>query len=421
MKRVSKVTKRDRNSIQILFVVFFCILLCTVALINAKSQRDAQTVLETSIRNQLLATAKAARTLLDADLYAGYAARRDTENDTYRGTLGQLRELQRSMDVTYVYTLKRAGDQAGDPYVFVFDTDTEVDTRFTEYTLSSVHESAFAGVESSGICNVQDSYGSFNSAAVPILRGDEVVGIVCADTYDTLVKDMSERSAFNAILLFGSLTATFLAMGVVLFLMLRKVRSMQEKINHMAYFDKLTDLPNRQFLLEHLSNITRLPNAKPFAMFFIDLDNFKMVNDTEGHGAGDELLQNVAIFFELTCKDSKTFRPAGDSLNVAARLGGDEFVLLRPTASPQQALDYAQELLNSFSRVKVDRNIDTYDVSLSIGIALFPDHSRDYHDLLRCADTAMYMAKRTGKNRCMLFEPGMQVDDTEKAKITSRE
>ena len=132
------------------------------------------------------------------------------------------------------------------------------------------------------------------------------------------------------------------------------------------------------------------------AVFFIDLDNFKNINDTLGHEYGDKLLIHLAEEFEFLIKDKDTM----------CRLGGDEFILLIPYENESDIDNYAKRLLNLFNKpFKIeDRQIYT---TASIGIALYPKDGADTNTILKNADSAMYKAKELGKNRYMRFDPEM--------------
>lgn len=168
----------------------------------------------------------------------------------------------------------------------------------------------------------------------------------------------------------------------------------EEKIRYMAYYDSLTGLPNRMFFINKLNELMNSSDNKKStgAVFFIDLDNFKNINDTMGHNYGDKLLILLAKNFE-------NWINAGDTI---CRLGGDEFILLHPNADETEAMAYAKSILEIFEHpLKVDGK-QIY-VTVSIGIALYPKDGTDTDTLLKNADAAMYDAKNLGKNRFELF------------------
>jgi diguanylate cyclase (GGDEF)-like protein len=169
-----------------------------------------------------------------------------------------------------------------------------------------------------------------------------------------------------------------------------------ESLYRQAHFDPLTTLPNRLLFRDRLAQELASSTAglSRGALLYVDLDHFKRVNDSVGHGAGDQLLSIVAQRLRSSIKDGDT----------VARLGGDEFaVILRNVADPDAARGIAERIIES---VQLPVNIGGRDqyVSASIGITLFPDDGHSIEDLMRNADTAMYRAKDLGRGRAMFFD-----------------
>lgn len=182
----------------------------------------------------------------------------------------------------------------------------------------------------------------------------------------------------------------------------------EEKIRHLAYFDTLTGMPNRQSFLERLDGelLRAKRDNKVVALMFLDLDGFKRVNDTLGHGAGDYLLQAVARRLKDKLRDGDLVsRPALDDSGLHfARLGGDEFTVVLPDLDDRQTIGaVAQRLLIMLSRPFQigDREVT---VTGSIGIAVFPGDGGDAATLLKHPDTAMYHAKNQGRNNWQLYQ-----------------
>ena len=173
----------------------------------------------------------------------------------------------------------------------------------------------------------------------------------------------------------------------------------EERANQLAFFDSLTNLPNRRMLLDRLKH--GLSQAKrfgrTFAVMFLDLDRFKQVNDTLGHEAGDILLQEVATRL-LTCVR------AGDTVS---RPGGDEFVIVLPEiASPEAAALVAEKIIAVVAQ-PLQLADQLLEITISIGIAVHAaDAADDASELMRKADIAMYTAKQAGRNCCRLFKDG---------------
>jgi diguanylate cyclase (GGDEF)-like protein/PAS domain S-box-containing protein len=190
-------------------------------------------------------------------------------------------------------------------------------------------------------------------------------------------------------------------------------KRMEEQLRHEARTDRLTGLPNRAMLMERLqASLTRCQadESQRFALLFIDFDRFKLVNDTLGHDAGDQLLRLIA---DRLCEALR----AGDILgspaegngsgNLVARLGGDEFVvLLHDVHGADDVARVANRLMNVFANPYVVRSKEIHS-SASIGIVLADSACESADSVLRDADMAMYEAKRAGRSTLAFFDPGM--------------
>lgn len=178
-------------------------------------------------------------------------------------------------------------------------------------------------------------------------------------------------------------------------------RQDQERIHWLAHYDALTGLPNRTLLAERSREAieTAQKNRTPLAVIFLDLDHFKHINDSLGHGVGDALLVAIAKRLRALVRENDT----------VCRLGGDEFILLLPGANAQGAERVANKLLEASRK---PYQIDTHELTMapSMGIALFPDDGNDFDTLSQCADVAMYRSKLDGRNTYRFFTPQMQAD-----------
>jgi diguanylate cyclase (GGDEF)-like protein/PAS domain S-box-containing protein len=182
-------------------------------------------------------------------------------------------------------------------------------------------------------------------------------------------------------------------------------RQNEDEIRRLAFYDPLTELPNRRLLLDRVKQalVTAARTGQHGAMMFLDLDHFKLLNDTLGHDIGDELLQQVARRLSACVRE-------GDSV---ARLGGDEFVVLLEALSPQsheaanQAETIANKILYSLGQPYQLRD-HLHTSTPSIGIVVFRDDGESMDDLLKKADVAMYQAKASGRNNARFFDPAMQ-------------
>jgi diguanylate cyclase (GGDEF)-like protein len=167
------------------------------------------------------------------------------------------------------------------------------------------------------------------------------------------------------------------------------------ELSRQALHDELTGLPNRALFWEHLSHRLKMTERRKaiFAVLFLDVDDFKLVNDTLGHAVGDQLLVDVASRLSAVLR-------AGDT---AARVGGDEFVVLfDEVASAKAALGVA-ERLNEALRAPYDIGPDRRVVTASIGVAVSRDGLRTADEVVAAADAAMYEAKRLGGGRCVAY------------------
>ena len=166
----------------------------------------------------------------------------------------------------------------------------------------------------------------------------------------------------------------------------------EQQLAHFAHHDYLTGLPNRILFLNSLENLILLAKRNHYkvATLFLDLDGFKQINDTLGHSAGDQLLQEVA----------KRLREVIRASDVVARVGGDEFTFaLNNIGSDQNAALMANKIIASLA-VPFDLNGRRYQVGGSIGVSIYPDDAEDIEKLIMQADAAMYLAKQSGKNTC---------------------
>ena len=386
-----------------------CILIIgIVVLMMVKSSRDTQLLLEDSIKTQLMSICTSARESINpSELVTWNSEEEAKASPEYQQTHKSLSRLAMQSGADYIYILREFDGR----YYFVMDTDTFDTSIFIEYDIAQVHKNAFAGVPDANIMNVVDEWGSYNTGAVPIYHNGSVVAIVSADITDTYISQSRAAARRNMILLVLVLAVVLSAVMIALDLMLVNLKKMQDALYNLANYDRVTNLPNRNFLFKQLSEMTPESQSNPFALFFIDLDNFKSVNDSAGHDAGDELLRNIADYLnEYSRPDMTAFRPSAGSLNVAARIGGDEFILLLSNLStPEEASRWGEDLLNNFGGIggNIGRYIDSHRIGLSIGIALCPVHTDDYNVLIKYADIAMYHAKRAGKNRCVVYNDSL--------------
>ena len=190
----------------------------------------------------------------------------------------------------------------------------------------------------------------------------------------------------------------------------------EEKIHSLAFFDPLTNLPNRRLLMDRIRQamVTSQRSRQYGAVIFLDLDHFKVLNDTKGHDVGDELLKQAANRLTARVRDEDT----------VARLGGDEFiVLLRDLGQESKEAAAMAESVAEKLRVAISNPYDLggyqYLSSTSIGVTLFLDEEAGLDTLLKQADLALYQAKAAGRNTIRFYDPIMQHELDERAAIES--
>ncbi|KPU43736.1 cyclic di-GMP phosphodiesterase Gmr [Oxobacter pfennigii] len=187
----------------------------------------------------------------------------------------------------------------------------------------------------------------------------------------------------------------------------KKLTESEDKLHHMAYHDILTGLPNRWALDENFGRIFANSVFVSGALFFIDLDNFKFINDSMGHSFGDELIKSTGERLKELLLDKGT----------VYRLGGDEFIVVLENIEKQEDAErFAAQILMGFKKpFKVGEK--ELHVNISIGVSLYPYHGMDSNELLRCADIAMYKAKESGRSRYVVYTQPMNEMVAERALI----
>ncbi len=165
------------------------------------------------------------------------------------------------------------------------------------------------------------------------------------------------------------------------------------KIKELAFTDVLTELPNRNSCLSYLNDrLLNCDEVQSMAVLFLDLDQFKRINDTKGHGTGDIILKKVAYRLKSAIKET----------DFVARLGGDEFLILLENKERKEIEDVAKKIINQFSVPFVVKQ-DEFFVTPSIGISMYPTDGDDQESLIKNADAAMYVAKDLGKNNFQFY------------------
>ena len=209
-----------------------------------------------------------------------------------------------------------------------------------------------------------------------------------------------------------------------------ELKQSQEKVRLLAYYDSLTNLPSRLLFMDRLHHEIEIAkrDKKSVALFFLDLDEFKKINDTFGHSAGDELLVGVAKRLRKSLRESDTLGRPGEVISCIhplppeqfARIGGDEFTLIIPHLSDKEfSTTIVERIINLFKDPFQVAGREMF-ISASIGVALFPDNGKDVETLLKNADTAMYSAKEQGKNTFRYYSPNMNIQALERINLENK-
>jgi diguanylate cyclase (GGDEF)-like protein len=218
----------------------------------------------------------------------------------------------------------------------------------------------------------------------PLIAGGIIIGAVRLET----VKDywMKERLELLESYLSGAASALS---------NLRLLESMKQRAN----MDLLTGLYNRRFLEDYARKLLAMARRRqqPVSVIMLDLDHFKNFNDLYGHELGDRILSEFA----------KTIASAMRETNLAARFGGEEFVVLLPDTGAEACLLVAERLRHAVMHMQVPSGLEEPlpQVTVSLGIAVFPDHGNSLEEVLQASDKALYESKRGGRNRTTVYSP----------------
>jgi diguanylate cyclase (GGDEF)-like protein/PAS domain S-box-containing protein len=200
---------------------------------------------------------------------------------------------------------------------------------------------------------------------------------------------------------------------VATFVDITERKSAEEKIKQLAFYDSLTQLPNRRLLLERLKHSIGVEKreGKQLALLMLDLDRFKAVNDDLGHSAGDELLQQVSVRITARLRE----------VDVVARLGGDEFiVLLEDISHPEDAARVAEDIISNLSKPFMLSESNDVRIGVSIGISLYPQHGDSPEMLMNNADKALYQAKDQGRGGFAYFSEELTLATRRRIALESR-
>lgn len=230
-------------------------------------------------------------------------------------------------------------------------------------------------------------------AGHPLVLSDKIVGVMAMFSKKPL-----QEAALKAL----ASISDEVALGI-------ERKKGEDKIHYLAYYDNLTGLPNRYFFRELLKRSIEYANRykHSYAIALIDLDDFSRINDTLGHDVGDELLKVVTSRLLKTLRSSDYVARIYDKEEPLARMGGDEFtVLLQEVNNVVNAGTVALRILNELSQAYELDGRELF-ITASIGIAVYPDNGKNVEDLIKNADTALYHAKKRGKNNFQFYSKSM--------------
>jgi diguanylate cyclase (GGDEF)-like protein len=269
-------------------------------------------------------------------------------------------------------------------------------------------------------CHSRDSFNDFLAPIIDEDKGrikkqiDEAIGTGKPFSlhYRILLPDNTERFILNkAEIVHKDEDQPEIMMGVIQDV--TKIKNAEEEIRQLAFYDNLTGLPNRSLFQDRLKHEIMKAKRKNevFALIFLDLDQFKRINDTYGHHIGDMLLKNAAGTLKDCIRDSDTASRPGldESDTTIARFGGDEFtILLSNIKEPESAAVIARRILEE---MPVVHNINGNDITIttSIGISVFPSDGAEPEILLKNADYAMFQAKEYGRNNFKFYEKSLNL------------
>lgn len=245
----------------------------------------------------------------------------------------------------------------------------------------------------------------------PLIRLRQLAMTIGLNEQDDMMHDCTDLQRGDEI---GDLSRAFKDTSERLQVSINEIRDSHTQIETLAYRDALTGLANRRMfnlVAEERINEARAHGQK-LCVLFLDLDDFKRINDTQGHKAGDRLLETVSErllgCMEASAPGSEYAHTSHDKRDTIARMGGDEFIVLLPHSdNGKEGEEAATRILQAMAE-PITLNGHEFVVSTSVGIALFPEHAINVDDLVKCADAAMYEAKRLNKNNYRIYGSSIQ-------------
>jgi diguanylate cyclase (GGDEF)-like protein len=383
----------EKNRETLISFSIFVLFMSGVSLFSVLSYNAEKTMLYQQLNARLYATAKGQTLLLADDFHDRSLTTSAITPAEDIANIDRLSRFAKASGMTYVYTLIEKEGKVYFTASSATDEERKTGENMTRYfdEYDDVSPSIHTAIKEQKLIfdETPDKWGTYRSIIVPMTtpRGHHYA--VGADLPISAIQSMLNTQALQ------HFAFAFLLITVSFTTLLWRLN----RIKRLALYDSLTGLPNRMELANHFDYvlIDAQRNNEMFALFFLDLDHFKEINDTLGHKIGDELL----------IRASKRIRSTLRKVDTASRMGGDEFVLLLPSTDAIGAANIAQKLLDEISKpFHVQDNELT--ITASIGIALYPIDGRDHETLSKNADTAMYSAKKEGRHGYQFFTTKLQ-------------
>jgi len=317
------------------------------------------------------------------------------ENNNFEGLLGSCRDITRRRKSQAELKLAAEVFESSNEAILITDMDGDiVRTNRAFKSVTGYEDSDLMGKNLSSLCTEQQTEQFYHTLLDGVSRSGYWQGEVwhrkkTGEPYPAWVGVSAIKSDDG-----------FIESYIVIFSDMSERKEAEERIHRLAYYDPLTDLANRSLFMEQLRLEMRHAddNRGAVALIYLDLDNFKPVNDTLGHEAGDILLKEVALRLNSCVRSSDT----------VARMGGDEFtIILGDQKSAAKARSFGEHVASqvvSALQEPVAIQGQEFRVTASVGVAVYPEHGSDVSELLRNADKAMYLAKESGRDLYRLYE-----------------
>jgi len=249
------------------------------------------------------------------------------------------------------------------------------------------------------IAKIMDQSKNDELAIIDISMGNDEIGVT-AQRYNNMIQRikllMGENSRTNDVLQ---------ATNEELLASLEEIETQEKTIQELVYLDKLTDLDNRFAITRFIDNqLLDMNDQVNFSVGFLDIDNFKLINDTYGHDIGDEIIKQIGTRL-------KTFE--NDLIHIG-RFGGDEFIITVKDFIDLDQLNSIHQTIRTVLREPISANDISFALTISMGVSLYAVHSKRRHELIKLADIALYKAKELGRDQVVLFENSMNQALSEK-------